>query len=383
MDPDKYQQAWQAHSSQTRVTVDADLLLKKVQRNQQDFRAATFFNDFGVVGILLILLPVWIYMGVMGALPWTWYLMVPAEIWIIGFILVGRARQWRKPSGSGEPLLKSVQESLALVEHQIWLWRNNLWWYLLPMLIPMLIFFAHVSWQLGIETNELLAALAFGMLLFIFVLAIFAFVYYVIQRSVRKRYEPRRQELLALLSSLSDETASEVSGGYPILMSEKRITPRRMWVGYLLFMAIMLLVIAGILIVFHLAARMHDQTADAITNSSYNGSGPTGDSRETTEQTFRDVAGRMVKAINAADYEGVRKDFNKKMLEAFPVERCRTFFSKELSGRFGKIDKLEPPQFKSAAEAVFVARCERGALDFTLVLDDQGQVAGMLFRPRR
>jgi CubicO group peptidase (beta-lactamase class C family) len=69
------------------------------------------------------------------------------------------------------------------------------------------------------------------------------------------------------------------------------------------------------------------------------------------------------------------------MLEAFPVEKCRTFFSKEISDKFGKINKLEPPQFKSDAEAVFVARCERGALDFTLTLDDQGRVAGMLFRP--
>jgi Protein of unknown function (DUF3887) len=104
--------------------------------------------------------------------------------------------------------------------------------------------------------------------------------------------------------------------------------------------------------------------------------------QERTKETFREVADRMVKAINAADYEGIRKDFNKEMLEAFPVEKCRTFFSKEISGKFGKINKLELPQFKSAAEAVFVARCERGALDFTLTLDDQGRVAGMLFRPR-
>src|SRR5438128_9034567 len=104
--------------------------------------------------------------------------------------------------------------------------------------------------------------------------------------------------------------------------------------------------------------------------------------QEGTKETFRNVAGRMVKAINAADYEGIRKDFNKEMLEAFPVERCRTFFSKEISGKFGKINKLEPPQSKSATEAVFVARCERGTLDFTLTLDDQGRVAGMLFQPR-
>jgi hypothetical protein len=104
--------------------------------------------------------------------------------------------------------------------------------------------------------------------------------------------------------------------------------------------------------------------------------------QERTKETFPEVAGRMVKAINAADYEGVRKDFNKVMLDAFPVEKCRTFFSKEIAGKFGKINELEPPQFKSVAEAVFLARCERGTLDFTLILDEQGRVAGMLFRPR-
>ena len=103
--------------------------------------------------------------------------------------------------------------------------------------------------------------------------------------------------------------------------------------------------------------------------------------QERSKETFREVSDRMVKAINAADYEGMRKDFNQTMLEAFPVERSRTFFSKEISGKFGKITKLEPPECKSAAVVVFVARCERGTLDFTLVLDERGRVAGMLFRP--
>ena len=103
--------------------------------------------------------------------------------------------------------------------------------------------------------------------------------------------------------------------------------------------------------------------------------------QERTEERFREVAERMVKAINAADYKGVRQDFNGVMLDAFPVEKCGTFFGKEISGKFGKINKLEPPQFESASVAVLVARCERGTLDFTLVLDDHGRVAGMLFRP--
>ena len=64
MEPDKYQQAWQAHSSQTRVTVDADLLLKEVQRSQRNFRAMIFWRDFREVGVALLMLPLWFYLGI-------------------------------------------------------------------------------------------------------------------------------------------------------------------------------------------------------------------------------------------------------------------------------------------------------------------------------
>jgi hypothetical protein len=103
--------------------------------------------------------------------------------------------------------------------------------------------------------------------------------------------------------------------------------------------------------------------------------------QQRTKEKFREVADRMAKAINAADYDGVRRDFNKEMLKAFPLAKCKAFFMGEISDKFGKINKLEPPQFKSAAVAVFVARCERGSLDFTLVLDERGRVDGMLFLP--
>ncbi|HWY85549.1 MAG TPA: DUF3887 domain-containing protein [Gemmataceae bacterium] len=102
--------------------------------------------------------------------------------------------------------------------------------------------------------------------------------------------------------------------------------------------------------------------------------------QERTKEKFSEVADRMAKAINAADYEGVRKDFNKEMLSAFPVEKCKTFF-KGISDTFGRLTKLEPPQLRSAANAVFVVRCERGTLDFALFLDEQGRVGGFLFEP--
>ena len=207
MNPDKYQQAWQAHTSGQRVTVDADLLLKQVQRNQRDFRATILRRDTLEVGIGLLLLPYWLYKGATSTLPWTWYLTVPAIVWVVGYFVVDRIRHPQTPSDPGEPLLDCVTTSLAQVEHQIWLLRNVFWWYLLPFTISIQTFFAHNAW---LSAGNWLEALGIATPFFMFLMALYAFLDYLNQRAVRWDVGPRRQELLELLASLSpDETTEE------------------------------------------------------------------------------------------------------------------------------------------------------------------------------
>jgi hypothetical protein len=230
MDTDKYQQAWQAQASQARVTVDANLLLNEVQRSQQEFRAIIFLRDFREVGVALLMVPVWLYLGYRLSLPWSWYLGVPAMIWIAGFILVDRKRHPQQSGEPGKPLLESVKESLTYVEHQIWLLRNVFWWYLLPCTISILAFFAQVAWSLRFA--GWLEALIFFLVILGSVFAIYSYIYYLNRRAVRVTLEPRREELLTLLASLRDETTSELSGAYPILMSANRVeySTRRLFV---------------------------------------------------------------------------------------------------------------------------------------------------------
>ena len=213
MDPDSYQQAWQAHSSQTRVSIDPDLLLKEVQRNQQHFRATISRRDVREIGIALLLLPVWFYLGITTSAHWTWYLTVPVLVWIAGFMLVYRIRHKQEPSKPGEPLFQCVERSLKEVDDQIWLLRNVFWWYLLPPSISLLAFFAHSSWLLYDDYLDPLRH-AYGFvftfsLYCIFLFALYGFVYYLNQRDVRSCLEPRREELLTLLASLGDESNAE------------------------------------------------------------------------------------------------------------------------------------------------------------------------------
>jgi hypothetical protein len=204
MNPDNLQQVWQSQPSQVRLTINADLLLKEVQRNQRAFTATIFWRDAREVGIALALVPVWIYLGIKTSAPWMWYLTVPALVWIALFMLVDRLRHKRQPPEPGEPLRQRIEISLAQVQHQIWLLRNVQWWYLAPLAVPMLAFLGHLAWReraLGWPMALLTAAMA------ALVAFVVAAVYRLNQTAIRSELEPRSQELEALLVSLKDETA--------------------------------------------------------------------------------------------------------------------------------------------------------------------------------
>jgi CubicO group peptidase (beta-lactamase class C family) len=262
MEPDKFQQAWQVHSSQTRIAVDPDLLLKEVQRNQQAFKTTIFHRDFIEVGVAFLMLPYWIYAGITHALPWTWYLTIPALIWVAGFILVDRMRHKRHPSEPGASLVNCVKESLLQVEHQIWLLRNVFWWYLLPFTLSILAFFADVTWRVS---KDWLEALISGGSLSGIVLGLYSFIYYINQRAVRVQLEPRRQELLGLLKSLGDETTSDGS-----LQSPER-APRSWFLGRWLIIALSCILA---LVFIAVASGLFDSIYDGSPRSS----GPAGGS---------------------------------------------------------------------------------------------------------
>ncbi len=203
MSPDNFQQAWQASTSHVRMTVDADLLSKEVQRNESQFAATILLRDLREVVVALIMIPVWIFLGVMLSLLWTWYLCIPGLIFVAAYMIVDRRRHGRPRPEADGPLREHVKYSLGQVEHQIWLLRNVFWWYIMPVALPCMIFFVHVAWRKR--------AVGWDSVLFTLVstavfCSVMGFVYWLNQKAVRNSLEPRQQELKELLSNLSDET---------------------------------------------------------------------------------------------------------------------------------------------------------------------------------
>jgi hypothetical protein len=205
MNPDSFKQAWQTQTSQTRLTINTELLLKEVRRNQRQFTATIFWGVVREVGVCLLLVPLLLYLGVKHSLPWTWYLAVPAVLWIAGYMLADRVRHKRQRLEPGDPLHQHVESSLAQLEHQIWLHHNVFWLYLLPFIVAVLAFFGQVAWQVQVRTGGWWAALLLAGEV-AFVVIVFAGVYWLNQIVVHSELAPRRQELEALLRSLKDET---------------------------------------------------------------------------------------------------------------------------------------------------------------------------------
>lgn len=198
--PDDFQQAWQ---SQGRPSIDVALLLNEVRRNERLFTAMIFWRDVREIGVSLILVPVWIYLGIRFSLPWSWYLTVPAVVWIAGFMMMDRMRNHRE-SDEHDSLRDRVENSLRQVEHQIWLLRNVHWWYLMPVTVSILVFFAHVTWKTQTAFDWISCLTIVGLVAF--VLITMGFIYWLNQWAIHSHLKPRYEELESMLAGLKEES---------------------------------------------------------------------------------------------------------------------------------------------------------------------------------
>ncbi len=210
MNPDELKAVWQSQTAPRRLTIDADVLLQQLRRNQKDFEALIFWRDLKEVGVAMVMLPVWIWLGRRYDLPWTWYLGIPAMLWIAGFMVLDRIRQKGREPRPSAALRECAEHSLAQVEHQIWLLRNVFWWYLLPPSVAVGAFFAQVAWMArdgGWKAGWIMTGVvAFS------VLVDWA-IYWMNQTVVREELEPRQRELQALIGNLDNaEHAADLPG---------------------------------------------------------------------------------------------------------------------------------------------------------------------------
>lgn len=191
------QKAWQSQDAAAKVTINAELLLKEVRRNQQCFRRMTFWRDVREVGVAALLVPVFLYSG--WKTHWTLYLSAFACLVVGADMVLDRLQQRKVTPDLHGSLKECAITSLAEVCHQIWLLKNILWNYILPLSVPGLLFFGWCAWSLPLPVTARILSLLF---LAVFSVLVDVFVYWLNQAAVKKDLEPRRQELEKLLNEI-------------------------------------------------------------------------------------------------------------------------------------------------------------------------------------
>jgi len=199
MEFEDLQKAWKSQHAGRKLTIDAGLLLKEVRRNQQQFRATIFWRDAREIVVAMFLALYFTFRG-LGAHDWTLCLVGLSCLGVGLFMVVDRLLQRKRKPATDDSLKGCIETSLHQVNHQIWLLRNVFWWYLLPIALALGVFIFFHAWQAGSAGSS---SLIFWLVYSAGCGLLYWGVYWLNQYAVRKRLEPRRQELESLLASLT------------------------------------------------------------------------------------------------------------------------------------------------------------------------------------
>jgi hypothetical protein len=200
MNYDDLQKAWQSQGNPPKLNIDPAMLLKEVQRNKSNFKSMVFWRDVREVGVAAVIAVFFLCCVIADPNLWPLALIAAGCLWIAGFMLVDRWRQRRHKPQSADPLRSCAQASVLEVDHQIWLLRNVLWWYLLPPGIGGTVFIGYLAGQ--VRSAEILWPKPFVAEFALFSGLLSLGVYHLNQWAVNRHLRPRRQELQDLLDSL-------------------------------------------------------------------------------------------------------------------------------------------------------------------------------------
>jgi hypothetical protein len=235
------QNQWQKEGANAAVQINYDILLKEVKRGKSYFDAMVFWRDVReiVVGVALVIF--FLVVGIKHDF-WPLLFMSGCILFICLFLFMDRIRNTKNRLTDGT-LKDCVGNSLAEVNHQIWLLRNVFWWYLLPGLLGFLVmsFWMEIFINRGVqaslgEPKTVLSSMLDFLVSLWLPAALFVGVYWLNQWAVKAELLPRKKELEDLLCSIDD------SGEKPPA-NEKNIWP-------VVFLSILISLLFSVSLVF-------------------------------------------------------------------------------------------------------------------------------------
>ena len=205
---DELKSVWNAQPQPRQITMNAEVLLQQIRGNKARFTSEILWS--AVFMILAWVVFAFMFIGlsiykVWHGAPWEAF----SGLFLLGIILLAiaaytaldRFRHIRRVSLSAS-VLACAEESLALVRHEIQLWGNVLWWYLLPLGLGIgatcLAGMCALEGVHGLVSPIALTGLGIGVIITLG-------GSWFCRWYLRTYYEPRRQELEALVRELKSQ----------------------------------------------------------------------------------------------------------------------------------------------------------------------------------
>ena len=136
MNFEELQNAWQADAATSRPIVDAHLLAA-VRQGSRTFSRQIFWRDVREIAASFVVAGVFGKVALdaqaEGATAWPAWVAAILPLGVAAYFLIDRYFMHRRATPQGDTVVAEIERAAAAVRHQIWLLRNVLWWYILPL----------------------------------------------------------------------------------------------------------------------------------------------------------------------------------------------------------------------------------------------------------
>jgi CubicO group peptidase (beta-lactamase class C family) len=205
MHDDDLKRLWQEQRFDAPPALADEQQLAAMKRKMKGFGRSIFWRDCreSIAAVFIIIYFGWQFFVVSSLLPKLGcVILVLSSVFICWYPL----RQKRRVAAAAPDatMTEALECELKKIEVEIGLLRSIFWWYLLPLGVGVLVFYLGIRLSLASSVADLLASSA-GYV--VFVLALYAFIYWLNQRAVDKCLLPLKRELEASLN-LAESTPS-------------------------------------------------------------------------------------------------------------------------------------------------------------------------------
>ena len=377
MNDDELKQLWQQQPLRN-PDVSPEQLVSAMQKQTTQLRRTLLARDareLAACAVVILIFGIYYFTLSHTLMARLGDLIVIGSSIFIAWKLV-HARRSHPSAPPGATVVESLRAELGAVRAQSQLLGSILWWYLLPLALGL---FVGIWGSFGGGFGGLVGGIIYS----IFVIALYAWIYRLNQRTRSQRFLPLEAQLESLIRSA--ETGEpldpkQVANLRPIVLSmatADHVKPVEFKVA---FSQIAIYGVGGFVgIWFFLMLGLTLNNHEWKTNKQ---AVETPAPRVGVEETNRYsvVARKVIDLLNTGDYAAVQELYNSTMSKAFPPKETADFYTRLAA--CGKIETFDGPTGNGyRGWTAFRLHGQRGDMTMSLALDTDDKISGIHFRP--